>query len=600
MSRRKKSEPAYKRLIGYILVAFLVMLPWVSRLKIYELSEREGQYFSNQQGIYFDLFLYYKSVWIIFMMIVIVCFFLGEHIFPDHIISDIPLKEKQYRSTLWAVLVYIVGVLLSSVFSPYQGEVVSGSPVEFEGTFVLIGYMVLFLAGINYFRSPKVKNALKYGITIVAGITVILSGIEFFGGYLFQFEFFKNLLAGDNYKAIIQSLQTGNFKNMITLTFFNSNYFGSFSVLIFPILAMYLIEAKIIWEKIGYAILTTGMIAAIVGSRSTAAFYLVLLQVIVILIYKRKELLDRWKESLIYIGFFIGGICIINVTSQGKLLEMLQMSSSNTKYENTKQQRFELTDLHMEGNKLTLIGTEKAFTLEYDQNEPSNRNKMKIYDEEEKKLKTTNSSDEQIQLQETGYEPIKLVFSTEGVSIDLGYESTLDFYMTEDGFYGVGQNGIALESVSRTSSIGKRYYSYFTGRGYAWMNSMPLLKQNLLIGKGPGTFLYQFQQYDYVGLLNTHGTTNLMIDKPHNMYLQIALQTGGISLIAVLFLFVCYFMRGMKAFAVNQDLQGVFLGTISFMIIGMVNDSMVVVSPIFWMLLGIGYGSFQRTKDSIC
>ena len=71
-----------------------------------------------------------------------------------------------------------------------------------------------------------------------------------------------------------------------------------------------------------------------------------------------------------------------------------------------------------------------------------------------------------------------------------------------------------------------------------WVNTIPLLKNTFICGHGAGTFSFYFPQNDYVGLANTHGSSRFVIDKPHNMYLQTAVEEGCIALAAVVILII--------------------------------------------------------------
>ena len=113
--------------------------------------------------------------------------------------------------------------------------------------------------------------------------------------------------------------------------------------------------------------------------------------------------------------------------------------------------------------------------------------------------------------------------------VDGGYDSTLDFAVTTDGLQLISQNGMLLPEIPTAPMADSpltKYYSLFTGRGYIWVNSLPILKECLLLGKGAGNFPFYFTQNDVVGLCNTDGTYRLVIDKPHSMYLQIAVSSG--------------------------------------------------------------------------
>ena len=147
------------------------------------------------------------------------------------------------------------------------------------------------------------------------------------------------------------------------------------------------------------------------------------------------------------------------------------------------------------------------------------------------------------------------------------------------------------------AAFGKGYESALSGRVYLWSRSLPLLGQHLLLGSGPDTFPLIFPQNDYVTRANV-GLDMLMpvISKVHSLYLQIALQTGMISLAALLVFWIRYFLHGRKIMKrkgqSREEIIWEAAGLVSvagFLLMGITNDSVVAVSPVFWALLGMGY-----------
>jgi len=125
----------------------------------------------------------------------------------------------------------------------------------------------------------------------------------------------------------------------------------------------------------------------------------------------------------------------------------------------------------------------------------------------------------------------------------------------------------------------------------------------MIKGSGPDTFTLIFPQDDYIGLEN-NGFKGSIVSKPHNLFLQIGIQTGVISLIAFLVLYLIYFIQSIRLYVKNkfesysaQIGVGIFLATIGYMIGGITNDSTITVSPIFWILLGIGFAMNQKIKE---
>ena len=81
-----------------------------------------------------------------------------------------------------------------------------------------------------------------------------------------------------------------------------------------------------------------------------------------------------------------------------------------------------------------------------------------------------------------------------------------------------------------------------SSRGYIWSRSLPLLKNTLFLGFGPDTFPVYFPQHDYFAKMIFLGNPYNIVDKPHNVYLQTAINTGLISLIALLAMFGIYLL----------------------------------------------------------
>ena len=224
------------------------------------------------------------------------------------------------------------------------------------------------------------------------------------------------------------------------------------------------------------------------------------------------------------------------------------------------------------------------------------------------------------------YRAVKIALDDRLMYIDLGYSGTVEFYLTEDGIKLIGQGSALLDEIPQPRVTGlESLYSFSTGRGYMWVQSLPLLWESLIVGGGNGTFAFRFRQNEIVGLLNTHGSCKYVMDRPHNWYLQIALSDGVTALICVLALFLWYiigFIRkykgkpvlnepdAFKKVAVSGTVAGagnefgvfdigLFLGLTGFMLCGMINDSSVTANPWFWLLLGCAVTRLVKADEQI-
>jgi hypothetical protein len=166
---------------------------------------------------------------------------------------------------------------------------------------------------------------------------------------------------------------------------------------------------------------------------------------------------------------------------------------------------------------------------------------------------------------------------------------------TEDGsYYYINYYGKLDKIITARSSIFTGYESYASHRGYIWSRTVPLLFHNFIIGSGADTFCIEFPQQDYVNLHN-NGFSAQILTKPHNLYLQFGVQFGVIALAAYLLFYGLYVFSSVKLYIsgnfknfYSQIGASIFVGSIAYSITSISNDSNISVSPVYWVMLGIG------------
>ena len=185
------------------------------------------------------------------------------------------------------------------------------------------------------------------------------------------------------------------------------------------------------------------------------------------------------------------------------------------------------------------------------------------------------------------------------------YEHIFNIWLTIDGFKLQGLSGdLFIPSNPDKIEILDKYGSLFSSRAYIWSRSIPLLKQYVVIGAGPDMYGIAFPQDDYIGKLNHVSITSLVLN-PHNMYLQMGINTGVISLIAMLSIFGMYLFDSFKLF-INSSFQtfneyigaGIFAGVTAYLVTGMFNDQIMSVAPLFYGILGLGIAINRLIKTS--
>ena len=160
--------------------------------------------------------------------------------------------------------------------------------------------------------------------------------------------------------------------------------------------------------------------------------------------------------------------------------------------------------------------------------------------------------------------------------------------------------------ISPEKAIFTDYPTWITGRGDIWSKSIPLLKHTLFLGTGPDSFVMVYPNNDYLGEHNL-GIKNQYTTRPHNWYLQMAIQTGVVSLIFIFVGLAIYLIRGISACIKNamQEtkeerfayVEAFFLGSAAFMVMGLINDSTLGVTPLFWCMFGMALAWMKKKPE---
>lgn len=199
----------------------------------------------------------------------------------------------------------------------------------------------------------------------------------------------------------------------------------------------------------------------------------------------------------------------------------------------------------------------------------------------------------------------------DALQIEKGRKKIL-LLLTESGYKYVNAAGKEIDIVAAESYGFEGRETIGSSRGYIWSRTIPLLKDTLMVGHGPDTFPIYFPQNDVEAKFRFLDSTTMLVDKPHNIYLQMAVNTGIISLLAFIVLIVGYLISSFKKcltsnYSSFQDIGrlAVFLSIIGYLMTGVFNDSIVSVAPVFWGLLGLGinlnhrYMSQERRPNSL-
>lgn len=138
-----------------------------------------------------------------------------------------------------------------------------------------------------------------------------------------------------------------------------------------------------------------------------------------------------------------------------------------------------------------------------------------------------------------------------------------------------------------------------SGRIYIWENMIPLIKERPLFGYGLDTLTYHFPQND-INKRDGFMDENVLIDKPHNLYMGILYGTGLLGFLALLSIIVIYTYRlliGTYKKSESPIIWAFTLGWGAFLIQAIFNDSVIGATIVPLLATSIVYTIVKRKVE---
>lgn len=613
------------------------ILPLIVRGIKYDPKLSQFDWFSAISEL-LDVFLFWKQ-WIFagIVFIMILCF-AG---------TFFNAKRKFCFEPIFIPLFIYGGLsLLSTVLSKYSSYGWSGIYEQFENVFCLIGYVLLVYFVYLYINSEKDIHTL---INVLAVGALIIGLIGTFQGLkldLFRSDFGRNLMASKDLPA--KNIDFNFALGRAYVTLYNPNYLGVYSILVAPLFAALLFLSpanrickskegflanlqndlkkletqgnksigyyfkKIVFllgvnpQKILYAAVVVTMLVSMFAAQFKAGIVSLAFVGLVVLVLFRKSVLKKWFITLPVVVGAIAMFLIVDTVnghnystsianafriekSEEKTLASIDTTKENIEIVYNKQRYFVTVDAPLDeaGNIFynnLAITKEDGSALEV--NLAEDRSCWLVNDEG---LQNISFSVVSIAIldKDANQTPIN------ALSANIDGKSWY-FIKREDGYKYINNYGREAVIETADTAIFDGYEEFASKRGFIWARTIPLLKKYLILGSGADTFSIVFPQHDYVNAYN-NGYENQLISKPHCWYLQVGVQTGVVSLLAVLVFYGMYFIQSLRLYSkqrfdsyASQVGVGVFVGSIGYMIAGLTNDSSITVAPVFWVIMGIG------------
>lgn len=522
--------------------------------------------------------------------------------------------EKRSLVYVGASVVYVVMTLASAMGSQYGDIAFYGLYSHAEGFFTIAAYFVLFLFTMYAFKKTQNFSFVVLALMICTTVNLIIGLFQYFGNDLFNFEWFRNLVIDPEFKDILnvnETITTQQKKMFGAL--YHYNYMGSFTGMIVPLFTVLAFTSKKLVYKIVTAFFALISVFMMLAGEARSGFVAVAAAAVVGIIVFARVLIRRWKITVSVLGAALVAVVGLNIVTDNavfarvpSLLEDIAGLVAPA----------EQTDLfaslpvreitHNEDGSVSFTSQTDVLTMSFDS--------------ESSEYIFTDSAGEAVPTAEIAGIEGGIYIADEdfpGLNFQLIVpdEETgsvggafLWFYNKDDSAlaFRLYKNNqlhlIDIQTERRVEPINAEAIGFEgreklgSSRGYIWSRTIPLLRECLITGYGPDTFAFVFPQNDYLAKYYAYDEGFYMIiDKPHNLYLQIFMGSGLIALIAFLAICIFYLVDCVSLYALKKTYRSeqcfgisVMLAIVGYLAAGLFNDSVVSVAPVFWILLGTG------------
>ncbi len=589
-------KAACLRMLPVLLIVGLVpLIVWQTS---YETMLENVPWFGNEE-ISYEFFLAPKSL-ILTLLMFVMAVVVGVRVWKEK-------KKIPFVKLLIPLFGYGVLALLSGCFSVNRHFSFSGGYEHFETVWVLLCYVFIvyyvFLYAQTETELQVVTDAICFGATVI-GVLGTMQGLGF--DYMTTKPVQKLITTEDFLYAIGGELTINFGNNQAYATLYNPNYLGVFGSFVLPFLAMLILYEKNKWRRIWHCADFILVAVATLSSRSRAGLIAAVAALCVALVLAVRAFIKWWYLTIPAINLAVVILLLVNAYNDNLLFDRLK--NVFQKDDTTVSEYIAEDGTVVKQTGLTeMITSPDGVVLTYNET----RVLVSLYEEDD--VYWVYAIDEDMKQMELLFhkEDGTYTFTApalagvkaapayigEGVGLSItaaGKDWNFVYNESKEQYQYFTDFGKESDMIMAVGSGFEDWQSTFSGRGYIWSRTLPILKDHIFLGSGPDTFLLEFPQEDYL-MMYKNGFANQVMTKPHSWYLQVGVQTGVLSLLCLLVFYGWYAVWSLRLYAFRKlgtqlEAFGIaaFIGSIGYMISGISNDSMVVTAPVFWGMIALG------------
>lgn len=605
-----KAMMRYEQVLRTVLCIFMAVFPFVMGFHVEELSGAAETYFAKKSGYMTDIFQHHKEIVLIFFAVFLLVLLILGAVLSAIMVEKLPDKYRVDKASLFLMGGFLLLHIISCIFSAYPEYAFLGLCLDYEGMAAIAGYAVLFIGGYILLGNENGMRSVLISIRILSVLLAAGAFLECAAGPLFNMTPVARALTPDGYEHLLENIYL-DYHGSVSLTFANPGYFGGFCTLLFPILYGMAANGGSRRARVCDGVLAGCVFFCIIMSGSSGALYAALIAAAAETVFavwkgKGKKCLSAIPVTVVSAAAVFALMSGTQIMDGPGMAERLGGSVVNSQYTGN-ESGFHVDQIQLQDGELTIQSGENILHVQA----VGDGEEMSVSD-----IRFTDGNGAEIG-QELTVDGTRLSGEYSGVtaavlgrtlSLDLGYQDPVEFYCYDGRLRYIDFNGSLLESIPQPQVKGLEFlYPLFTGRGYIWVSSLPLLKDCIFLGKGVGTFPFYYPQSEVAGMLNVHGSADYCIEIAHSWYLQTAVNGGVIALLCMAALFIVHLARGGRMYwrRVGQEGetpeisagQAVFFGLLAYQIVGIVNNSSIPTAPVFWILFGCSMGFLKMCRQ---
>lgn len=575
----------------WILLIAIAIVPLLVRITPIDYPTDQISWVQEDESFY-DVYSYVKSNVIIFLGLI-----------SFILIGTLVKREKKSFMKDPIIIISSVGILLllfSTLFSDHSYTAIWGYLERFEGLLVLLSYYSIFILAYKYLWKADTLNTVYKWFFISNLVLSIIGIMQYFGVDPLLSEYMRPFITSIKLQGLtFQTEATVNY-TVIGQTLYHYNYVSFFAALSFPIFL-----TKALYEhNLKFKLLNLLMVLLItfnlLGSSARGGMVGLVVGLIVWFVLNVKEIFRNIKYTVGFVVLLVISFVGFELLSGGFVTSRLSsMFASETINYNIKRvytnQNIIIVDLENDQLEIEIVTLDEN---NWQFKSYLNNDAVKpIYDDSNRMIFEEDALDKiQLHLEKFENDKVHMVVDTDGISWPFILENNSLSFRNIYGNY---------KTLNYSTAFGFEGHERLgSARGYIWSRTLPLIFAKPYLGYGPDVFPLVFPQEDYIGKYYAYGTYNMIVDKPHNIFLQQAMNAGIPNLLVYLSLLSIFIFMGFRSFVLNKFrfdniyIPAIMTSVISYSVAGFFNDSSVHVAPVYWVLLGIGLALVMRKDKS--